>query len=132
VRAALNVPTNAAWNNVDGAWPEYHSTATDLRPYYKDWASGAHAELGLRVLIYSGDADPGVMYLGSEAWTSGLGFAELEAWRPWTTDGAQRMGGYVTRYKVKANDHGGAFDFLTIRGSGHMVPQVQSINSTVY
>jgi len=26
------------------------------------------------------------------------------------------MGGYVTRYK-------GNFDFLTIRGSGHMVPQ---------
>ena len=26
------------------------------------------------------------------------------------------MGGYVTRYKER-------FDFLTIRGSGHMVPQ---------
>jgi hypothetical protein len=59
VRKALNVPANSVWNNVDGEWKEYHSTAKDLRPYYREWASGTHAELGLRVLIYSGDADPG-------------------------------------------------------------------------
>eukprot|EP00971_Amphidinium_carterae_P245481 4874645-Amphidinium_carterae.1 len=28
------------------------------------------------------------------------------------------MGGFVTRYKSA-----GAFDFITIRGSGHMVPE---------
>jgi hypothetical protein len=39
------------------------------------------------------------------------------------------MGGYVTRYKVPATDHGGAFDFLTIRGSGHMVPQMQPVSA---
>lgn len=39
----------------------------------------------------------------------------MQSWRPWTTDGCQSMGGYVTRY---VNN----FDFLTIRGSGHMVP----------
>lgn len=36
--------------------------------------------------------------------------------RPWTLDGGKEVAGYVTRYK---ND----FDFLTIRGSGHMVPE---------
>jgi carboxypeptidase C (cathepsin A) len=44
-----------------------------------------------------------------------LDFVEAEAWRPWTVDGCRRMGGYVTRYE-------GDFDFLTIRGAGHMVP----------
>jgi hypothetical protein len=44
-----------------------------------------------------------------------LGFTESESWRPWTVDGCRRVGGYVTRYE-------GDFDFLTIRGAGHMVP----------
>ena len=52
----------------------------------------------------------------SQNWTSSLGFKELQAWRPWTRDGEMKMGGYATRY---AND----FDFVTIRGAGHMVPE---------
>ena len=39
----------------------------------------------------------------------------MEAWRPWTLDGKQLVAGHVTRYEHN-------FDFLTIRGSGHMVP----------
>lgn len=35
------------------------------------------------------------------------------------------MGGYVTRYK-------GDFDFLTIRGSGHMVPEYKPKETTVF
>jgi carboxypeptidase C (cathepsin A) len=49
-----------------------------------------------------------------------MGFDALEGeedgWRAWTLDGQERMGGYVTRYK-------GGFDYVTIRGSGHMVPE---------
>lgn len=44
-----------------------------------------------------------------------MGFEERQHWRPWTVDGCQQMGGYVTQYQ-------GNFDFLTIRGAGHMVP----------
>ena len=51
----------------------------------------------------------------SQNWTVALGFKETQAWRPWTVDGKQQMGGYVTRYENN-------FDFLTIRGAGHMVP----------
>ena len=56
----------------------------------------------------------------SQNWTVALGLPETQSWRPWTLDGCKRMGGYVTRYE-------GDFDFLTIRGSGHMVPQVRGI-----
>jgi len=31
------------------------------------------------------------------------------------------MGGYVTRYK--GNEKGSTFDYLTIRGAGHLVPE---------
>ena len=44
---------------------------------------------------------------------------ETEEWRPWTSDGCRKMGGYVTRYE-------GSFDFLTIRGAGHMVPTIKA------
>ncbi|GMI08842.1 hypothetical protein TrRE_jg2153 [Triparma retinervis] len=37
-------------------------------------------------------------------------------WRPWTLDGCARMGGYATGYE------GGAFEFVTVRGAGHMTP----------
>ena len=72
----------------------------------------------VRVLIYFGDADAGVPYNGGEKWTSQLGLPELEPWRPWTLDGGAMMAGYVTRYETP---HG--FDFVTVRGAGHMVPQ---------
>ena len=89
----------------------YTLTEPDLMPFYR-----RAIKQGLRVLQYNGDADPGINVFVSENWTSALGFDELQPWRPWTTDGKRRMGGYVTRYV-------GGFDFLTIRGSGHMVPQ---------
>ena len=44
---------------------------------------------------------------------------ETQSWRGWTLDGQTRMGGYVTRYQVA--DPSGSFDYLTVRGSGHMV-----------
>lgn len=57
-----------------------------------------------------------VPYVGNEHWTSGLGIPVKEGWRQWTIDG--QVGGYVTEY-----DSNG-FTFITVKGSGHMVPQV--------
>ena len=48
-----------------------------------------------------------------------MNLVETEEWRPWTSDGCRKMGGYVTRYE-------GNFDFLTIRGAGHMVPTIKA------
>lgn len=123
VREALHVQVDASWNNVDGDWPEYKSTASDLVSLYAKWAN----ESDLRVLIYNGDTDPMIMMRENEEWTSGMGFDEKESWRPWvyTREGEQHVGGYVTRYQTPGNSTEAAFDFLTIRGSGHMVPQMQ-------
>ena len=60
--------------------------------------------------------DPSINSFEAQNWTTHLGFTPTETWRPWTIDGCRRMGGYVTRYAER-------FDYLTIRGSGHMVPQ---------
>jgi len=81
-------------------------------PWYRETAEAAN----LRVLIYNGDADPSLNSFYAQNWTSAVGLPEVEPWRPWTRDGKTKMGGFVTRY---AHD----FDFLTIRGAGHMVPE---------
>ena len=114
VRKALHVAPDAFFFSGDnGDGMTYTLTEHNLMPFYVDVAKN-HPEL--RTLVYNGDTDPGINTFVAQNWTSALGLAELEAWRPWTLDGQQRMGGYVTRYA-------GGLDFLTIRGSGHMVPE---------
>lgn len=95
-------------DNAEGDF-DYTPTEPDLTGFYKE-VNGK-----LRVLVYNGDTDPAITSFATTNWTSHLGFEEVEHWRPWTSDGCQQMGGYVTRYV-------GAFDVLTIRGAGHMVP----------
>lgn len=112
VKSALHVRASQPWSDHDGNWDHYRSTALDMRPLWRELLKV------VRVLIYFGDADAGVPYNGGEKWTSQLGLPELEPWRPWTLDGGAMMAGYVTRYETP---HG--FDFVTVRGAGHMVPQ---------
>ena len=113
VRKALHVPTDSNFFNGDnGAGMVYKSTEKNLMPFYQEVAKTTK----LRVLVYNGDTDPSINSFVAQNWTSHLGFTPTQTWRPWTIDGCLRMGGYVTRYKEN-------FDYLTIRGSGHMVPQ---------
>jgi len=113
VKEALHVPRDAAFFLTDnGVGFNYNLTERNLMPFYQH----VNTNTSLRVLLYNGDTDPGINSFVSQNWSSALGFKEVEEWRPWTLDGQQQMGGYVTRYQ-------GDFDFLTIRGSGHMVPE---------
>lgn len=113
VKAALHVAPDAFFFSGDnGVGFVYNLTEANLMPFYKEIATSTK----YRVLIYNGDTDPGINSFSMQNWTTSLGLRKTQAWRPWTLDGRQRMGGYVTRYE-------GDFDVLTIRGSGHMVPE---------
>lgn len=113
VKKALHVAQDAKFFTGDnGVGFTYHGTEPDLTHWYKTIAENKR----LRVLIYNGDTDPGLNSFVGQNWTAGLGLHEKESWRPWTRDGKIKMGGYVTRYE-------GNFDYLTIRGAGHMVPE---------
>lgn len=114
VKAALHVPHDAVFYDSDGMGAQYKYGSKDQRPWYK----AVVPRDKLRVLVYSGDTDTCVNTLWSEWWTSELGFSEIESWRGWTMDNETAMAGYVTRY-----EH--SFDFLTVRGAGHMVPQMK-------
>jgi serine carboxypeptidase-like clade I len=113
VKSALNVPSGASFFLTDnGVGFNYELTEKNLMPFYRDVAENTN----LRVLVYNGDTDPGINSFVSQNWTVALGLDVKDKWRPWTLDGKTRMGGYVTSYE-------GDFQFLTIRGSGHMVPE---------
>lgn len=126
VRKALHVSADAFFFSGDnGVGFPYHGDEGPLLPFYRELqAAPSSAKDKVRVLIYSGDTDPCINTFWSQNWTSHVGFKEVEPWRPWTTDGKQRMGGYVTRYENN-------FDFLTIRGSGHMVPEFKPAQTLV-
>ena len=94
----------------------------DLRPLYKTLAGK------YRLLIFSGDTDMCVPYIGTEEWTSELGFDQTEAWRPWfsgtnASPNASITSGYVTNYDAGSHN----FTFLTVKGAGHMVPEFKPV-----
>ena len=67
--------------------------------------------------------EPDASYVGTEAWTAGLGYPETSAWHPWYANsgagGRSAAAGYVVNF-------GGAskkFSFVTIKGAGHEVPE---------
>ncbi len=126
VLEAFHVPNN--YYSVDNAVGfDYTPTEKDLRPFYKSltYDNRLRDESSqIRVLIYNGDADPAITSLAAQNWTWHLDLPETESWRPWTVDSCRRVGGYVTRYE-------GSFDFLTIRGAGHMVGAIQMMINVV-
>ncbi|CAJ1334640.1 unnamed protein product [Effrenium voratum] len=113
VKDALHVAQNAFFFLGDnGVGFTYNSTQPSLVPWYQQIVP----QNKLRILIYNGDTDPGLNSFYAQNWTRAVGAPEEQPWRPWTRDGKIKMGGYVTRYQSK-------FDFVTVRGSGHMVPE---------
>ena len=75
----------------------------------------------IRVLIYNGDADSCVPYLGNEEWTTSMVdqgvVTEQQPWHPWYASAdASAPSGYATSYSS-------GFQFLTVRLSGHQVPK---------
>jgi len=120
VRESLHIQPSNRFNSADnGVGMNYTSSEPNVLPIYER----ARQLEGLRVLVYNGDTDPAINSMITQdkytAFFDSIGVKETEAWRPWTLDGRQRMGGYVTTWAGPS--HG--FQFLTIRGSGHMVPE---------
>ncbi|XP_062074002.1 serine carboxypeptidase-like 2 [Humulus lupulus] len=89
-------------------------------PYTKqvDSVVSYHTQLnsrGYRALIYSGDHDMVVPYVGTLAWIKSMNMSIVDRWRPWFVD--DQVAGYVTDYSK------GLFTFTTIKGGGHTAPE---------
>jgi hypothetical protein len=87
----------------------------------------------MRVTIFSGDVDACVPYLGTSRWvddvvqnTNGIGEREPwpevgPGWSSWDVDA--NVAGYFSTWDVTGTDH--TFTFATVKGAGHMVPEVK-------
>jgi serine carboxypeptidase-like clade 1 len=129
VRKALHVRAESAAGrkfSFSTALPGYGFTAHSLLNVYNTTL----IKSGLRIMQYSGDADPCVPYVGTERWIESLRMTIQNPWRPWSVN--SEVAGYAMRYKtatvVEEADAdeatgGGYFDFVTIRDAGHMVPR---------
>jgi hypothetical protein len=118
VMAALHV-------NKSLSGQSYHSTAGDLRPLYKTLAAK------YKLVIYSGDSDLCVPYTYSSWWTEGLGFDTAKDWHSWSSPSlhgsGNAVGGYAIEYAVPDSEN--SLYFVTVKGSGHMVPQYVETNT---
>jgi carboxypeptidase C (cathepsin A) len=90
----------------------------------------------MRVTIFSGDVDACVPYLGTMRWvddvvknTNGIGDREPwpeigPGWTNWNVDA--NVAGYFSTWSVTdAVDSDHTFTFATVKGAGHMVPEVK-------
>nr|KYP47771.1 Serine carboxypeptidase-like 18 [Cajanus cajan] len=73
----------------------------------------------LRALIYSGDHDMVIPYLGTNEWIESLNFTVSTdgEWRPWFVEG--QVAGYAERYVMKKY----SITYATVKGAGHTAPE---------
>uniref|UniRef100_A0A803MV29 Uncharacterized protein n=1 Tax=Chenopodium quinoa TaxID=63459 RepID=A0A803MV29_CHEQI len=69
---------------------------------------------GFRSLIYSGDHDMIVPFLGTQAWIRSLNYSIIDDWRKWLVDG--QIAGFTRTYANKMT-------FATVKGAGHTAPE---------
>ncbi|CAK7322545.1 unnamed protein product [Dovyalis caffra] len=76
-----------------------------------------HIDLGIigyRRLIYSGDHDMVIPFLGTQAWIRSLNYSIVDDWRPWHSHG--QVAGYTRTYSNQLT-------FATVMGGGHTAPE---------
>ncbi|RHY14507.1 hypothetical protein DYB25_004264 [Aphanomyces astaci] len=76
---------------------------------------------GLKVLIYSGDADSNTNFIGSERWltSEGLQLPVVSKWKSWFGPDKQ-LAGYTQGYQ--------GLNYSTVKGAGHMVPATRPLH----
>ncbi|KAG8083286.1 hypothetical protein GUJ93_ZPchr0015g6922 [Zizania palustris] len=87
----------------------YHDTGSSVVKYHKKFTA-----MGYRVLIYSGDHDLCIPFVGTEAWVRSMGYRVIDHWRPWYI--GEQIAGYTQGYEHNLT-------FITIKGAGHTVPE---------
>nr|AZH81167.1 serine carboxypeptidase-like protein [Gastrodia elata] len=92
--------------NFNFATFNYNRSIPSSVPYHKNLTTK-----GYRALVYSGDHDLRIPYLGTLEWIKSLGFLVLDPWRSWHSGG--QVAGYTMAF---ANN----LTFATIKGGNHL------------
>lgn len=110
VRKALHIPDALPpWNVCsDEVGNLYNNTYETMKEVYQKLLS-----LGLRVLVYNGDTDMVCNFLGGQWFVDDLGLKATTEYQHWLHE--KQVAGFYQQF--------GNLTFLTIKGTGHMVPQ---------
>eukprot|EP01132_Coremiostelium_polycephalum_P002508 gene2508-3106_t len=121
VQKALSVDTS---NIPGGSWQpcsgvvNYTQYSEDIPTVYQ-----MLIKVGLRIMVYSGDVDSCVPYLGTSQNVQDLGFPIKTQWRPWLIQDSEnrpQVAGYTIDYSTPSQS---TLAFTTIKAAGHMVAQ---------
>lgn len=110
VRAAIHVtesPLN--WTSCSGVL-NYTTQHDTMGPIVKELVDSGR----LRTLIYNGDVDMACNFLGDEWFVNTLGYRPISSYKIWKLH--HQVAGFFQTYS-------GNLTFVTVKGSGHMVPQ---------
>ena len=143
VREAFHVPVDSFFFNEDDAvGMKYIFNERDVMPLYRTLLAlrqGNTTMAPLHIMSYNGDADPAVNMFDSEnVWYNfarNYSMNKTEKWRPWTYgDGTNTVAGSVTEWRKNVGTtenpvEAGKLWYVTIRGSGHMVPEYRPISA---
>ncbi|CAM0903456.1 unnamed protein product [Alopecurus aequalis] len=105
----------------DGTVEEWVRCHSGDVPYTRDISSSLmyHRNVttnGYRALVYSGDHDMVVPFLGTQAWVRSLGFPIVDDWRAWHLHG--QSAGFTITYSNNMT-------FATVKGAGHTAPEFE-------
>ncbi|CAI9104247.1 OLC1v1002880C2 [Oldenlandia corymbosa var. corymbosa] len=77
------------------------------------------SDKGIKALVYSGDHDMNIPYVGTLEWIRLLNLTVDDDWRPWRV--ADQVAGYTERYIHKESQ--AHLTFATLKGAGHTAPE---------
>ncbi|KAK2976940.1 hypothetical protein RJ640_018623 [Escallonia rubra] len=114
VREALHIRdgTKSEWRRCNESL-SYEEEIASVVEYHR-----LLSEKGYRVLIYSGDHDMVIPYVGTVAWINSLNLTIDDNWRPWFVDG--QVAGFTERYTENSIY---SLTFATVKGGGHTAPE---------
>ncbi|XP_073103499.1 serine carboxypeptidase-like 1 isoform X3 [Elaeis guineensis] len=110
VREVLNIHkgTVQQWQRCNYGLPYAHDIPSSLK-FHLNLTSRGH-----RALVYSGDHDMIVPFVGTQAWIRSLNFSIVDDWRPWSAYG--QVAGFTRTYSNNLT-------FATVKGAGHTAPE---------
>jgi len=110
VRKAIFIPDSVqTWEICSGTVGEVYTTIyQNMRIQFQYLLAS-----GVRILVYNGDTDMACNFLMGQKFVAQLNRPLIHAKHPWKVN--NQIAGYSTSYKN--------VDFVTIKGTGHMVPQ---------
>ncbi|OQS02728.1 serine protease family S10 [Thraustotheca clavata] len=118
VKSAIHVEGKLTWTDCNSMIAERYNRTSSALPKYK-----GNLQTNVSALIYSGDADAVVNFIGTERWigsTEGLGLKVKSKWSPWYGPDKQ-LAGYSQTYA--------GLTFKTVKGAGHMVPAIRPLHA---